>query len=142
MWLTGLVAPWHVGSSQTRARTRVPCTSRQTLNHCATREVLGLFFNMSIWFRANLTPLQKKHLLENFICGSCIRRSFCSVWWDHKLSPARVNSGVFPGPPLCWFFPCSGSFFTHIHRAVLTWIELLVLNVLSSPRLGSATPQT
>ena len=37
-WLTGLVAPRHVGSSQTRARTRVPCISRQTLNHCATRE--------------------------------------------------------------------------------------------------------
>ena len=29
LWLTGLVAPWHVGSSQTRARTRVPCISRQ-----------------------------------------------------------------------------------------------------------------
>ena len=38
MWLTGLVAPRHVGSSQTRARTRVPCIGRQTLNHCATRE--------------------------------------------------------------------------------------------------------
>ena len=37
-WLTGLVAPWHVGSSQTRARTRVPCIGRQTLNHCATTE--------------------------------------------------------------------------------------------------------
>ena len=35
---TGLVAPWHVGSSQTRARTRVPCIGRQILNHCATRE--------------------------------------------------------------------------------------------------------
>ena len=34
----GLVAPWHVGSSQTRARTRVACIGRQILNHCATRE--------------------------------------------------------------------------------------------------------
>ena len=25
LWLTGPVAPWHVGSSQTRAQTRVPC---------------------------------------------------------------------------------------------------------------------
>ncbi|KAJ8796035.1 hypothetical protein J1605_002797 [Eschrichtius robustus] len=39
LWLTGLVAPWHVGSSQTRARTHVPCIGRQTLNHHATREV-------------------------------------------------------------------------------------------------------
>ena len=38
LWLTGPVAPWHVGSSQARARTRVPCISRQILNHCATRE--------------------------------------------------------------------------------------------------------
>ena len=32
------VAPRHVGSSQTRARTHVPCIGRQTLNHRATRE--------------------------------------------------------------------------------------------------------
>ena len=31
----------NVGSSQTRARTRVPCIGRQTLNHCATREALA-----------------------------------------------------------------------------------------------------
>ena len=40
LWLTGLVAPRHVGSSQTRARTRVPCIGRQILNHCDTREAL------------------------------------------------------------------------------------------------------
>ena len=38
LWLTGPVAPRHVGSSQARARTRVPCIGRQILNHCATRE--------------------------------------------------------------------------------------------------------
>ena len=36
---SGLVALWHVGSSRTRARTRVPCIGRRILNHCATREV-------------------------------------------------------------------------------------------------------
>ena len=41
LWLTGLAAPRHVGSSQTRARTHVPCISRQILNHCATREALS-----------------------------------------------------------------------------------------------------
>ena len=44
LWRTGLVAPWHVGSSQTRARTRVPCIGRQILNHCATREAPHMFF--------------------------------------------------------------------------------------------------
>ena len=44
LWLTGPVAPRHVGSSQTRARTRVPCFGRQILNHCATREAPGCNF--------------------------------------------------------------------------------------------------
>ena len=38
LWRTGLVAPRHVGSSLTRARTRVPCIGRWILNHCTTRE--------------------------------------------------------------------------------------------------------
>ena len=38
LWRTGLVAPRHVGSSRTRARTRVPCIGRWILDHCATRE--------------------------------------------------------------------------------------------------------
>ena len=38
LWLTGPVAPQHVGSSQTRARTRVPCIGRQILNRCTTAE--------------------------------------------------------------------------------------------------------
>ena len=36
------VAPRHVGSSQTRALTRVPYIGRQILNHCATREAPNL----------------------------------------------------------------------------------------------------
>ena len=43
MWRTGLVAPRHVGSSRTRARTHVPCIGRRVLNHCATREALEIF---------------------------------------------------------------------------------------------------
>ena len=44
LWCTGLVAPRHVGSSQTRARAHVPCIGRRILNHCATREVPLFFF--------------------------------------------------------------------------------------------------
>ena len=44
LWLTGLVVPWHVGSSRTGARTRVPCIGRRTLNHCTTREAPGFYF--------------------------------------------------------------------------------------------------
>ena len=48
MWLTGPVALRHVGSPQTRDRTRVPCIGRQILNHCATRETLTSGFD-SVW---------------------------------------------------------------------------------------------
>ena len=44
LWHMGLAASWHVGSSWTRARTRVPCIGRQILNHCATREAPPLHF--------------------------------------------------------------------------------------------------
>ena len=47
----GLVAPRHVGSSRTRARTRVPCIGRWILNHCTTREVphpLNIYFPLVI----------------------------------------------------------------------------------------------
>ena len=37
--VASLVAEQHVGSSQTRAQTRVPCIGRRILNHCTTREV-------------------------------------------------------------------------------------------------------
>ena len=40
---TGLIAPWHVGSSRTRARTHVPCIGRRILNHCATSGASVIF---------------------------------------------------------------------------------------------------
>ena len=39
LWRVGLVAPRHVGSSPTTARTGVPCIARWILNHWTTREV-------------------------------------------------------------------------------------------------------
>ena len=48
LWRTGLAAPRDVGSSQTRARTHIPCIGRWILNHCATREALYFFNFVSI----------------------------------------------------------------------------------------------
>ena len=39
LWCMGLVAPWRVGSSQTRDGTRIPCLGRRILNHWTTVEV-------------------------------------------------------------------------------------------------------
>ena len=43
LWRMGLVAPRHVGSSQTRALIHVPCIG-WILNHCATREAPNILY--------------------------------------------------------------------------------------------------
>ena len=60
LWLTGPVAPWHVGSSQTRARTRVPCIGRQILNHCANREAPDVVFKMAGVLRFGIVHIKFK----------------------------------------------------------------------------------
>ena len=76
LWLTGLVAPWHVGSSQTRHRTHVPCIGRWILKHCTTREVPQTSFYMgklhlSFWYFAILTcdihPRGKHSIVKGWI---------------------------------------------------------------------------
>ena len=62
-----LVAVQHVGSSQSRDRTRVPCIGRRNLIHCATREVLTAVLLDFILF-INGTPLQHSWL-ENPMDG-------------------------------------------------------------------------
>ena len=44
LWHMGLVAPWHIESSQTRDWTCVPWIGRWILNHRTTREVPGKGF--------------------------------------------------------------------------------------------------
>ena len=44
LWRTGSAPPQHVGSSQTRDRTRVPCIARWILNHWTTREAQKIGF--------------------------------------------------------------------------------------------------
>ena len=73
----GLVAPPHVGSSQTRARTRVPCIGRWILNHCATREVTRPVF-----------------LIQH--CAASFTRCV-SEWVNHLLNLLRVCAHLFLG---------------------------------------------
>ena len=85
LWCTGLVAPRHVGSSQTRSRTRVPCIGRWILNHCTTSEALP-------------------HLLYPFICqwtfsllpclGYC--EQCCYEYWGACTFSSQVFSGYMP----------------------------------------------
>ncbi|KAJ8782930.1 hypothetical protein J1605_009538 [Eschrichtius robustus] len=54
----GLFALRHVGSSRTRARTRVPCTGRRILSLCATREALA-------WAPGGRAPAVVAHGLQS-----------------------------------------------------------------------------
>ena len=53
------LAPRHVGSSRTRARTLVPCIGRRILNHCATREALPPVFTTTPSCLAWVSPLSR-----------------------------------------------------------------------------------
>ena len=102
LWLTGLVAPRHVGSSQTRARTHVPCIGRQILNHCATREA-PIFLFLVVAF---LLCLEKflQHLLK---AGLVVLNSF-SFCLSVKLliSPSNLNESLAGQSSLgCRVFP-------------------------------------
>ena len=76
LWLTGLVTPRHVGSSQTRAQTRVPCIGRQIPNHCATREaylvfclnkLLKFLICLCLCFNSSLTLNSIDQKIHNFV---------------------------------------------------------------------------
>ena len=75
LWLTGPVAPRHVGSSQTRARARVPCIGRQILNHCATREapivgfLIGLI-SISLCLREQGDSRRGREMGEQLVGGA------------------------------------------------------------------------
>ena len=80
MWLTGLVAPRHVGSSQTRAQTRVPCIGRQILNHCATREALHWVFEFHIEMKF------REHTVNPFSQYRSVRLVTCPVVCANTIS--------------------------------------------------------
>ena len=77
LWLTGLVAPRHVGSSQTRARTRIPCIGRQIPNHCATREARSCFLIAGTFCHLALICLIQGHTLS--VLGSEFKDDFAAV---------------------------------------------------------------
>ena len=68
----GLVALQHVGSSRTRAQTRVHCTGRRILNHCATREAQ----------RPSLLTLQCLHILGTLLLKHLCYQTKCgfALW--------------------------------------------------------------
>ena len=106
MWCTDLVALRHVGSSRTRARTRVPCIGRRIPNHCATREALRVVFKTA----TNLVsePMQcTLHVISNLILHTSLQGG---VGYAHlgkrpsrvfRDTPGGSSSGTKTRCPLC-----------------------------------------
>ncbi|XP_029088883.1 glucocorticoid-induced transcript 1 protein [Monodon monoceros] len=89
-WLAGPTAPRHVGSSRTRARTRVPCIGRRTLNHCATREARKPF--LLINFRLSIFIISVLKVLKLFNINKYLKLGihFCSLLASHPFSPKQI----------------------------------------------------
>ena len=78
MWRTGLVAPQHVGSSQTRARTHVPCTGRWILNHCAIREVPHCQRLVVVFYLLNFCYMFRTILCRHYF--QWLYNDPCNIW--------------------------------------------------------------
>ena len=93
-------AAW--GSSQTRARTRVPCTGRQILNHCATREAPeNGFLNpkaLALFLRAtrNSTSASNRNNNNYHLLNQELHAINCSKCFSHTSPLATEN--VVPEP--------------------------------------------
>ena len=115
MWRTGLVAPRHVGSSRTRAPTRVPCIGRWILNYCTTREV-PIMKN----FKSCLSSQPKSPRIPQF--GRC----------GALHGPFQESSGVslsqHPGSP-----PPSGASFGGLAHLSPLCLSDLCLSLCSPP---------
>ena len=89
-----------MGSSRTRARTRVPCIGRRILNHCATREAPGVqslnhgatrevteLYILKWWTfcYVNFTSIEKKKRKQAMLTF------WENVWFFWPASPCRLS---------------------------------------------------
>ena len=81
LWCTGLVALWHVGSSQTRDWMHVPCIGRQIPNHCTTREVPWMIILLRISYMWWITSLLLLSRLCLYLWLSTIWYALVWVSW-------------------------------------------------------------
>ena len=114
-------APRHVGSSQTTARTRVPCIGRQIPNHCTTREVPVYLFIYGC--------VGSSFLCEGFLylrqagghsSSRCVGPSLLWPLLLHSTGSRRAGSVIVAHGPscsaACGILPDQGSNPCPIHR--------------------------
>ena len=97
-----LAAPRHVGSSQTRDQTCVPCTGRRFLTHCAPREALNpltvTYIHLGKASRAlpDLPLLVFSHISQQYPHND---RPLPPHQYQPSHSPPRQIIQVFPSQP-------------------------------------------
>ena len=90
----GPVAPRHVGSSQTRARTCVACIGRRILNHCTTREAPVAFLFAELLFVSVASDIREGD--TEYIFN---KQGRTSLVVQCKNPPANAgDTGSSPGP--------------------------------------------
>ena len=104
LWLMGLVALWHVGSSRTRDWTRAPCIGRWILNHLLYAELL----TENTLLPGNILPIFLKcHLFCNPFSSACKTNLVTSVAppTPFRAIPAQVAHNTlrwsWPWPAKC-----------------------------------------
>ena len=129
-----LVAPWHVGSSRTRARTRVPCIGRRTLNHCATREVPIQL--LSVRIQAHMCLIPKPMLLSEVTSKFPVRKSndFLNDNYILKLPSFKLHGAAFHTFffPLCISAYCGFSFWMLNDKSLLFYLCKYISSYLES----------
>ena len=113
LWHTGLVALWHVGSSWTKDRTRVPCIGRQ---------ILFFFFFLFIYVGSSQTRAQT-HVpcISRRILNHCATREAPAGEFLTTVPP-----GKFPHFLKIWFF-MSYSFFLKFYLFIYLFMDVLGL---------------
>ena len=110
-----------MGSSRTRARTRVPCIGRQILNHCTTREAQNHTFLKKVKSVVTFLELEVNYLTLKmfYVYRKLSLRSNCSI-----LGKSNQNFGFCHLWKWCWEKGVSKSKVLDTH-VILGWLILL-----------------
>ena len=94
MWHTGLVAPRHVGSSQTRARTHVPCIGRRVPNHCAAKEAPAHLHFCSPFRKSYGSPCVRAVCPQSLSAPGGKASPAAGVQWSQLALCAPITPGI------------------------------------------------
>ena len=132
----GLVAQQHVGSSQTRDRTHVPCIARWILSHSTTRKAPSLYVNyiyiklssliwnpctitLGLWWLQKKVPFLPFPVPTSLLCSSEDSSTLGSPTWPALGNGVQANmthTGTWKAPAQ-WSLCSSRTLQHHMYKA-------------------------